>query len=377
MNCRFYSVPPFIMLTLLVASCAGPSHPWGNFGVKLPSQKYTPLVMKMNKQRETSISRIPQQESHATLDFYPRKQNLTELSSFSIVIDNKKLIERDFKLKLFYNQYDVTDDWLKNSKISYNNEYTKMKVEFNGLKLLPDREHDILVQFQSNNFARPQYFRYEEPQCSLSDYSPLKQVAPFREVSPALTQTIEQISKDNGVNPHFIAGLIAQESAFNSRAVSHAKAIGLTQVTSLAQPHILDDKRKWPINHAIEEYSVPIIKTMILSGTINAKNEWRLNEKYSIEGGITFLKYLENYWLSPENRRLIRKHYGNNMDIINELILASYNSGAYRVKMALTKHGRSWRRDAHDLNEARKYVNKVKSYCNHFDDVLVPSLANN
>lgn len=356
-----------------ITSCAGPTHPWGNHGLTLPSQKFAPMQSLKNSDL---FRRIAQQESTATLEFFPKKQNLTELSGFSIVINNKSLIERDFMLKLFYNQYDVTDDWIKNSKISFNNQYTQLKIEFQGLKLLPTKDHDILVKFKNNRYTKAQYFRYQEPHCSLSSYTKLRQVSPFRRVPKKRTQAIEEISKKNDVNPHFIAGLIAQESAFNPKAVSSAKAIGLTQVTNIAQPHILEQK-KWPTNQAITEYSVPIIKTMILTGAINPQNEWRLNEKQSIEGGITFLKYLEAYWLAPENRRLIYKHYGNNMDVLNELILASYNSGAYRVKMALRKYGRSWKNDAENLGEARKYIKRINSYCEHFDDELVPALAKN
>ena len=39
-------------------------------------------------------------------------------------------------------------------------------------------------------------------------------------------------------------------------------------------------------------------------------------------------------------------------EIINDLILASYNSGAYRVKKALMRHGRLWIKDSDQLNEA-------------------------
>ena len=360
----YLAVPIFLSF-----GCAGPTNPWGNYGLSLPSHK---LVGEDHLQAK--ISEIPQQESKATASFYPDKQNLTELSQFSIIIDNKELIERDFKLQLFYNQYDVTDTWLRNSKITFNHEYSKIKVNFSALKLLPDTEHDILVKFQNDPYTKAKYYRFEEPECSLSAYSPLRKLSPFR-VSRKLKASIESISKESSVNPRFIAGLIAQESAFNDKAVSHAKAIGLTQVTNLAQTHVLENNEQWPTNKAVTEYSVPIIKTMILTGALNPDNEWRLNHDLSIQGGITFLKYLENYWQRPEHRKLIRKYYGDNMEIINDLILASYNSGAYRVKKALMRHGRLWIKDSDQLNEARKYIKKVKSYCYHFEDELAPRTA--
>ena len=357
------------MPIFLSIGCAGPTNPWGNYGISLPAHKLTsenPLQNKFNE--------VPQQDSKATASFYPNKQNLTELSQFSIIIDNKEIIERDFKLQLFYNQYDVTDSWLRNSKVTFNHEYSKIKINFSALKLLPDKEHDILIKFQNDPYTKAKYYRFEEPECSLSAYSPLHKLSPFQ-VSTELKDSIESISKKSSVNPRFIAGLIAQESAFNDKAVSHAKAIGLTQVTNLAQTHVLENNEQWPTNKAVTEYSVPIIKTMILTGAINRDNEWRLNHDLSIQGGITFLKYLEDYWQRPEHRKLIRKYYGDNMEIMNDLILASYNSGAYRVKKALKKHGRSWIKDSNQLNEARKYINKVKSYCYHFEDDLVPRTA--
>tara|TARA_Y100000780_G_scaffold232570_1_gene266714 strand:- start:4083 stop:5234 length:1152 start_codon:yes stop_codon:yes gene_type:complete len=372
---------PYLMMTLssFVMSCAGPTHPFGHYGTSLPSEKR--VLLPLNSQEEVSgiehrkrdekkiqqLGRIPQQQSMATADFYPKKQNLTELSEFTLVIDNKEIIERDYQINLFHNQYDVTDSWLRNSQITFNHQYTKMKIHFKGLKLLADTDHQILIRFQNDRFTEAQFFRYSEPTCSMSDLSELKKISPF-DVNPQLVDAIDKISHQENINPRFIAGLIAQESAFNSKAVSHAKAIGLTQVTNLAQVHILQNKKSWPTHDAIDEYSVPIIKTMILTGTINSKNEWRLNENLSIEGGITFLKYLEKYWLRPENRELIHRHYGDDINhVLNELILASYNSGAYRVKLALKKYGKRWRKDSDQLHEARKYVKKVNSYCYHFE----------
>jgi soluble lytic murein transglycosylase-like protein len=52
-------------------------------------------------------------------------------------------------------------------------------------------------------------------------------------------------------------------------------------------------------------------------------------------------------------------------DLLINLLLASYNSGPYRVKRALIRKGPTWL-EAKELREAKKYVKKVKSYCYHF-----------
>jgi len=111
---------------------------------------------------------------------------------------------------------------------------------------------------------------------------------------------------------------------------------------------------------------VPIIRALIELGKINSVNEWRLDRKKSVIGGIEYIKYLENYWKG--NVALIERVYGTNFNqdqVITDLILASYNSGPFRIKTRLIKDGRAWKQSKTIL-EARKYVGKIKSYCNHF-----------
>ena len=51
-----------------------------------------------------------------------------------------------------------------------------------------------------------------------------------------------------------------------------------------------------------------------------------------------------------------------------DILLASYNSGAYRVKKSIIKNKEEWLFDK-SLNEARKYVMNIKSYCHSFKGV--------
>ena len=199
----------------------------------------------------------------------------------------------------------------------------------------------------------------------MADLEPLGQDRILKKIPKSVRNAVEAISSDEGVNPSLVAGLIAQESAFNPMAVSSAKAIGLTQVTELAGKHVLATYKDYPTYPNLNEYSVPMIKTLIVTGEVNSDNEWRLNPQTSIKGGIHYLKFVENYWLKKNNRLLMLEHYKNENEILDDLILASYNSGPFRVKTALSKKGTNWLQ-SDKLGEARKYVRKVKSYCYHF-----------
>lgn len=377
----------------LLISCAGPTNPWGNYGMTLPPHGHhtdalandlplkdkaqdRPIVVKtlndmteeqgINYRGPSSLNdRI---EDEVSMNFFPKRQNFHMTTEFSVSIRDMKTIPDNAELNLFYNGTNVTTSWLKRSKISYNEDHKVMKIHFQGIKLLAQKNHNITVSYQRNRQSQPVTKKYMAPSCSLAALEPLGDLEPFQSKQHRYRHLIEGISAQESVNPSLVAGLIAQESAFNPMAVSYAKAIGLTQVTRGASTHVLETYNDYPTYPDLHTYPVPLIKTMILSGQVNPKNEWRLNPRTSIRGGITYLKFVEDYWLADHAHQLILQSYPNEFDvenILDDLILASYNSGPYRVKKALKKRGQDWINSPH-LQEAKKYVRKVKSYCYHF-----------
>lgn len=143
-----------------------------------------------------------------------------------------------------------------------------------------------------------------------------------------------------------------------------AKELGLTQVTPLAHEEIKRFKTNWKIYPEFDETPFLKLKTKILSAVINENNDWRLNQEKSIEGGILYLEYLDQYWSTPEKKEILTTTFNEDIPRL-DILLASYNSGAYRVKKALLKNRKEWLFDD-SLDEARKYVMNIKSYCYAF-----------
>jgi soluble lytic murein transglycosylase-like protein len=157
--------------------------------------------------------------------------------------------------------------------------------------------------------------------------------------------------------------LIAQESSFNPRTVSWAKAMGLTQVTPIAEDEVssqIPDYDSWPkYKGGTGRLPASVIKMMVLSGRINDKNDWKLDRELSIRGGLAYLSFLQKLWSTPAMMA--------RFDDIErtKLVLASYNSGRVRVLSAVHRYGKAWLR-APQLREARLYVNRIFSFCDSF-----------
>lgn len=229
-----------------------------------------------------------------------------------------------------------------------------------NFRLLTDRYNDIQVVYKnSHDLSYRKNFKL--PTCSMWKERGIASTRPF-EVKGSFIDLVESLAQKEKINAGFLAGLIAQESGFNAQAISWAKAIGLTQMTHLAQSEIQDEITNWPQNESITHLPYPVVKGLIALGKINWKNEWRLNKELSVLGGIKYLKYLENQWraqalwLAPEQQ---------SAETLSRLILASYNSGASRVKRAVKKDPLNWQDDP-SLKAAKKYVRMVNSYCYHF-----------
>ena len=146
----------------------------------------------------------------------------------------------------------------------------------------------------------------------------------------------------------------------------------MTQVTPLAERDIAANFPNFKRYPNINSMSFIELKAKILSGKINHKNEWRLDPKSSIIGGISFLKKLDDYWRREETNRLLNRHFTNVEQARLDAILASYNSGASRVKRAMKKYGKDYLFESNELNAAREYVHKIQSYCFHFSDISKP-----
>ena len=176
-------------------------------------------------------------------------------------------------------------------------------------------------------------------------------------------QLIRSVSNYKEINPNFIAAIVAKESSFNPKAVSWAKAIGLTQVTPIAAKEIKRSKKiNWKVYPGTEKMSYFRLKTAVSTGIINKNNDWRLDKKKSIKGAIAYLEYLEKYWQKTQRNNDIQL----DANLETDLILASYNSGAARVKNAYLKDNENWY-NRKDLKEAKKYFRKIKSYCYSFE----------
>jgi len=285
-----------------------------------------------------------------------------------VKIDDTSGDLRHYNIRIRYNGADVSKMFLQQSKITVDREDSRITIENPSVRLPSTEDSHIELSYRSSSGAKAKAV-YGPPVCyafrprkvlSLGDFKP----------EGTIIQTIESLSQQRGVSSAFFTALVAQESGFNPKSVSWARAIGLTQVTELASQEVRAEFWNWQSFPGIERMPFPRLKFMIESGRINAKNEWRLNEERSIEGGMAYVRQLSQRWGNEENLKRVRKIYPDPLmtDIVlTQLLLASYNSGFSRVSNALENYGREWIK-APELQEARKYVNRIFSYCDYFAD---------
>jgi hypothetical protein len=238
---------------------------------------------------------------------------------------------------------------------------TEIRLQFKDFRL-PSRElHDIKVKYQRDP-EDPIFFsrRLERARCDLDGFQPLQSTLDFK-VSGEVLKEIEEISYQNQINPSFLAALTAQESGFNPRAVSSQRALGLTQVTPIAEKEILQEGKDWPRYPNINDLNFFELKYKVITEEINPENEWRLNERLSLIGGAKYLDYLKNYWSRADKQQLLAKSKGD----LTSVLLASYNIGPAKVSRSIERAGPDWLHDP-EGRDAVKYVNMVTSYCETF-----------
>lgn len=372
----------FISSTLFLSACAGPATPFGAIDTLYPE----PMVREglhapdsgnlMTRVRDESPQWVEEAvglmaQNQAEISFFPPRQNLHDLTPISIRIRTPEPVSEDFILRFSYNTLDITDKVMERAELARGSDGRTLEIFFPDLRLPSDRFHAIEISFAPSAHSRIYSSRYEPPSCHLHEMTDILKTGRF-DPPRAYLDWIEGFARDADLNPSLLAGLIAQESGFDREAVSWAKAIGLTQVTQLAEEQVLQMHPDWPRNALIPDQPAPIVRALIEAGEISRENEWRLNPEYSIRGGVTFLQYLVDYWTAASRLEGLNQPLDENGTEFVRVLLASYNSGAARVKYAIKLRGWDWL--SHEsLGEARRYVNRVMSYCYHFSDSGVES----
>lgn len=334
----------YFISNIFLSGCAGPISPFG--GIEFWSGDGQNFWGQTSEKPSTEFS------------VYPKRQVLHKPSNFKIELN---LAEKP-QIKVTYNNKEVTNTFLKSATLQEGPE-KQIQYIFKKLNLKPDRRHQIDIYWRANNENSFSHLAYLPPDCPINTARSIASTEPFNPKEEYIN-TINSTAVSQQLNPSLLAGLIAQESGFNPSRVSRAKAIGLTQVTTIADEEIKKVKPQWQSDPRISKLSVAEIERLISRQEISPHQDWRLNPAQAIEGGALYINYLINYWNLTDNKILLA---ANPKIEATEVILASYNSGAARVKNKIIAHGEQWL-DDEELKEAFRYVNSVESYCYHFSE---------
>jgi hypothetical protein len=305
------------------------------------------------------------ESSRIKISFFPARQVLHTRSNLKIFIEDKDGIPEEAQIRLHYNGYDVTDSFLSlaDFKITDSRRRT-LQIDFKNMKLPAFDGNKIEVSYARFGESPDILKSYPLPVCDAISMATIKNTHPFRPPQEWIDK-ISELSTSKRFNPNFYAGLIAHESGFNHKTLSAAKALGLSQITPLADKQISSSFPDWPRYASLESTPVLILKSMIFTGALSENDDWRLNPELSLEGGARYIEELSRYWNLPENRALFKRYFGEDNQALTKVLLASYHSGPARVVHALKNRGTEFLL-SENLSNARLYVIRTLSYCYHF-----------
>jgi hypothetical protein len=348
----------------LLSGCAGPTTPLGSVWATRLSE-----VSQIQRPETPEEPAFPTDgPAGVKIDFRPARQILHGPKPFIIHIEDLAGIDSVPKIEIRYDGIDVTTSFMRQAVYLPDRSSTHVDLKIPVVRLSPMYEHRIEVSYV-NSKGEVAVSEYRPPVCRIFDFRKVQHTDEF-DPDPGLLTIIEKLSTQAQVNPALITGLIAQESSFNSRTVSWAKAIGLTQMTPIAEDEMLGyapQYQSWPRYQGLASLPASLVKMFVLSGKINEKNDWRLDKNLSVQGGLAYLQLLEKRWSTPEVKARFDEVERT------KLLLASYNSGSTRVQAAVRNYGKNWL-NAPELREARRYVQRIFSYCDFFSQEMSKEL---
>lgn len=356
-------------LCAALLSCAGPTTPFGALHELKPAPTQGPSELQQveaqaQKPEKSASDFFSPPPTKSQIEFYPTKQVLHDRQTLKVAFRDPRGISDESLWKIYFNGYDVTRQILPTAVTSLDDDRRTLILEFPNLRLRPEVDNLVKVAFFQSKKAPAVVRQWDPPDCSLHEMRGIDQTGDFN-VPPHILKNIQAWATEHKINPSLITGLIAQESAFDPTAVSWAKAMGLTQVTPIGDLEIARTEPSWPRSDKVTRLPASLIKTLVNTGQLTARDDWRLNPELSIRGGLTLLEYFENYWRMDLNFERLESNFSNPQQMLTPVVLASYHSGAARVKRAINESGPKFL-TADYLKEARKYVNRVNSYCYHF-----------
>jgi len=337
------------------SGCAGPHTPLGAVWTWRPVSAHS-----------TGFASESSNPAGLRIRFLPSRQVLHSPSPWRIQVEDVQGDLDHASLRVRYQGFDVTQSFLRRARMRQLWKDRLLVVDAPFVRLDAESTHPIEVSYQSSTGLWA-VANFEPPTCSMFTTDRRAMHTGDFEVSRAMLEQITRTAREAGFSPSLLTGLIAQESRFDPRTVSWARALGLTQITGSAESEIAQAHTDWPRYAGLEQMDVGDIRRRILLGEIHRGNEWRLDPVLSIRGGVEYTRQLAGRWSEPENLAAIRATFSDPEVAFTQLVLASYHSGYARVAGAFHRRGRDWL-GARELREARKYVNRVFSYCHHFSE---------
>jgi len=209
--------------------------------------------------------------------------------------------------------------------------------------------------------------------------------AAYRAFRRRVAPLLERWGRDPrlGLNPAFVAALLAKESGFDPRAVSSQAALGYAQLTFAADSDLrvtaradslsgwmCREVRGWPRDPAFHAgpSAAEEVRARVAAGALNPSTEYLLDPREAARAAVLWLRLLEVAWTEREwpgaygDSARTRLNGGAPLteSQLLDLVAASYNHGYPEVWVLVRAHGPAWKE--HLPPEPRDYVERIRVY---------------